>query len=99
MKRITALAFAFVISLSGALPAGAQSAATPHRTTGVVKSVDAAKGTVSIAHAAVPELKWPAMTMGFSAADRKLLQNLQPGAKVEFEFVQQGSRYVIVSIN
>ena len=69
-----------------------------HRATGVVKSVDPAKGTVSIAHGPVASLSWPAMTMGFAAEDRKLLQNLKPGAKVEFEFVQQGSRYVVTSI-
>jgi Cu(I)/Ag(I) efflux system protein CusF len=73
-------------------------AAALHHATGVVKSVDAAKGTVSIAHGPVATLRWPAMTMAFAAEDTKLLQNLKPGAKVEFEFTQQGSRYVITSI-
>ena len=69
-----------------------------HRASGVVKSVNIEKGTVSIAHGPVQTLKWPPMTMSFNAQDRKLLENLKPGAKVEFEFVRQGSRYVITSI-
>ena len=69
-----------------------------YRARGVVKSVDAEKGTVSIAHGPVAALKWPSMTMSFHAQDRKLLENLEPGAKVEFEFVQRGSRYLITSI-
>jgi Cu(I)/Ag(I) efflux system protein CusF len=75
-----------------------EAAAAAHRATGVVKSVDPAKGTLSIAHGPVATLNWPAMTMTFTAQDRKALQNLKPGTKVEFEFRQQGSRYVVTSI-
>jgi Cu(I)/Ag(I) efflux system protein CusF len=46
----------------------------------------------------VQSMNWPAMTMTFGADDRKLLQNLKPGAKVEFQFVQQGSRYLITEV-
>ena len=96
MKRLAALAFALLLVPAVPLPAAAQAAG--HRATGVVKSVDAQRGSATIAHGPVAELKWPAMTMRFEAADTKLLQSLKPGAKVEFEFVQQGSRYVITSI-
>lgn len=110
MNRLAALlAFLALASacfvLAAAEPSGmrgmdsqSEKRAGVHRTTGVVKSVNAEKATVSIAHASIPELKWPAMTMSFAAGDRKMLENLQPGAKVEFEFVRQGSRYVITSI-
>lgn len=96
MKRLAAL-LAFVTVACASVALAADSSGT-HRTSGVVKSVNAEKGTVSIAHAPVPELKWPAMTMSFAAGDRKILEKLQPGAKVEFEFAQQGSRYVITAI-
>ena len=43
-------------------------------------------------------MEWPAMTMSFTAKDKKLLEGIKPGAKVEFEFVQQGSKYIITSI-
>ncbi len=76
--------------------AHAESAA--HRTTGIVKSVNAEKGTLTIAHEAVPSLKWPAMTMSFKAGDRKMLDQVKPGAKIAFEFEQRGKDYVITSI-
>lgn len=97
MKRLAALATALVLSLAGGLPAQAQPSQA-HRANGVVKAVDTAKGSVSIAHGPVATLKWPPMTMSFTAQDGKLLESLKPGAKIEFEFVQQGSRYVITSI-
>ena len=96
MKRLAALGIALIVSLAAGLPAHAQSPQA-HRASGVVKAVNAGKGTVSIAHGPVASLKWPPMTMSFNA-EAKLLQDLQPGAKVEFEFFQQGSRYVITSI-
>ena len=101
--KIPALALALLLLPVGPVLAAEgmemkkDASAAAHRATGVVKSVDLAKGTVSIAHGPVATLRWPAMTMAFAAEDAKLLQNLKPGAKVEFEFVQHGSRYVITS--
>jgi Cu/Ag efflux protein CusF len=97
MKRFAALSAALVLSLTSVQAVQAQPAPT-YQASGVVKSVNVDKGTVSIAHGPVASLSWPAMTMAFAAEDRKLLQNLKPGAKVEFEFVQQGPRYVITSV-
>lgn len=69
-----------------------------HRATGVVKSVDKAKGTVTIDHGPVASMKWPAMTMGFKAKDKKALDGLKPGQKIEFEFVQRGKDSVITQV-
>lgn len=69
-----------------------------HKTTGVVKSVDAQKGVATLAHDPVPTLKWPSMTMSFAVKDKTMLDKLQPGKKVEFEFVQQGKDNVITSV-
>lgn len=74
-----------------------QAAEQTHRAAGVVKSVNADKGTVTIAHEPVESLKWPAMTMAFKPKDRTLLGNLKPGQKVEFNFVKQGHDYVIIA--
>ena len=38
------------------------------------------------------------MTMSFTAKDKKMLEGIKLGAKVEYEFVQQGSKYTITSI-
>jgi Cu/Ag efflux protein CusF len=38
------------------------------------------------------------MTMPFTVKDKALLEKLQAGNKVEFEFVQQGKEYVITTV-
>src|SRR6266700_4895410 len=68
-----------------------------HKGVGTVKKVDAAAGTVTIAHGAIKSINWPAMSMTFAVKDKALLGKLAPEKKVEFEFVQQGSDYVITS--
>ena len=69
-----------------------------HHAVGVVKSVDAGNGTLTLDHEPVASMKWPAMTMTFKAKDKKMLQSLAPGTKVEIDFVQQGKDYVITSV-
>jgi len=75
--------------------AGAQAA---HKATGVVKKLDPKAGTVTLAHEPVKSLNWSAMTMAFQVKDKTLLDKLQAGKKVEFEFVQQGKDYVITTV-
>ena len=89
---LVALLLAIPVSVTYAQTAPA------HLATGVVKSVDRAKNSVMLAHDPVKSLKWPAMTMGFTVKNKALLDKLQPGKKVEFEFVQQGRNYVITSV-
>ena len=72
--------------------------AKAHHALGVVKSVDAGKGTLTLDHEPVASMKWPAMTMTFKAKDKKMLQSVTPGKKVEIDFVQQGKDYVITSV-
>ena len=69
-----------------------------HKGTGTVKKVDSAGGKVTIAHGPIPTIKWPAMNMTFAVKDKALLGKLSQDKKVEFEFVQQGSDYVITSV-
>jgi Cu/Ag efflux protein CusF len=75
--------------------AGARAAT--HKGAGTVIRVDPAAGKVTIAHGPIPTLKWPAMTMNFVIGNKALLRKLSPGKKIEFEFVQRGSDYVITS--
>jgi Cu(I)/Ag(I) efflux system membrane fusion protein len=67
---------------------------------GMVQSVDAANGMVTIQHGPIPELGWPAMTMSFKVAQPVLLRGLQRGSRVEFAVLTQpqGGKYVIRSI-
>jgi Cu(I)/Ag(I) efflux system periplasmic protein CusF len=74
-----------------------KSQAQTHKGSGTVTKLDQANGKVTIAHGPVQTLKWPAMTMTFVVKDKALLGKLSSGKKVDFEFVQQGSAYVITS--
>ncbi|GAB1718957.1 MAG: hypothetical protein NTAFB09_06880 [Nitrosospira sp.] len=72
--------------------------AATHRMKAVVKAVDRVNGKVTLAHEPVKTLNWPAMTMKFSVEDKALLDKLPAGQKVEAEFIQQGSDYVVTSV-
>ena len=77
---------------------GKKSEGKTHRGAGTVKKVDPAGGKVTIAHGPIPTMKWPAMNMTFTVKDKALLGKFSQDKKVEFEFVQQGSDYVITSV-
>lgn len=94
-------------SLKGILPAVAASAAgesasaassAPRSFTvaGVIQKVSPTEMT--LAHEAVPGLKWPAMTMDFKLEDPKLAQARKPEQKVRFTFEQRGDDYVITRV-
>jgi len=83
---------------SGHATAPAKSAPTTHKGTAVVKSVDAEKGTVMLAHDPIASMRWPSMTMKFIAKDKKMLGKLKPGQKVEFEFIQQDKDYILTRL-
>ncbi|MEW5771358.1 MAG: efflux RND transporter periplasmic adaptor subunit [Pseudomonadota bacterium] len=65
---------------------------------GTVTAVDAAKGTLEMAHEPIPAIDWPAMTMPFDVSDRSLLVGLSKGQKVSFELAKKGEGYVVVGI-
>src|SRR6266511_4359775 len=70
-----------------------KSEAASHKGVGTVKKVDRAGGKVTIAHGPIP-----AMKMTFTVKDKALLGKFSQDKKVEFEFVEQGSNYVITSV-
>jgi len=69
-----------------------------HKGVGTVKKVDSTGGKVTIAHGPIPTMKWPAMNMTFTVKDKALLGKFAQDKKVEFEFVDRGSDYVITSV-
>ena len=68
------------------MPAKSASAATaaPVMTEGVVQSVDAAKGVVTLKHGEIANMNMAPMTMGFDVADKKMLSHVKVGDKVKF---------------
>ncbi|WP_280323776.1 copper-binding protein [Pseudomonas sp. BN102] len=67
------------------------------KASGTVKAVDSVKGTITISHDAVPNLKWPAMTMVF-AASQDQLESVEVGEKVTFEFKAEGMNASVLNI-
>jgi Cu(I)/Ag(I) efflux system protein CusF len=80
------------------MSADKKSEAQSHKGVGTVKKVDPASGKVTIAHGPIPTMKWPAMNMTFTVKDKALLGKLSQDKKVEFEFVERGSDYLITSV-
>jgi len=81
---------------AGTAAASVPGAASVYRTTGVV--VDIEPDSLTLEHAAVPALKWPAMTMPFKLGDKALATGLKKGQSVSFSFDKQGDDYRITAI-
>jgi membrane fusion protein, copper/silver efflux system len=73
-------------------------AGTSHTTIGVVKSIDDQQ--ITLAHEAVPDLHWQAMTMSFALSEGLIRDGLQPGDRVKFSFVEyEPGRFRVESIS
>ncbi|MRM10194.1 cation efflux system protein CusF [Enterobacter cloacae subsp. dissolvens] len=67
--------------------------------TGIVKDIDLTNKKVTIAHEAIPEIGWPAMTMRFTFTDAdESIKAVKVGNRVKFSFVQQGNISLLKSI-
>lgn len=100
-------------SLSGVLARLAQQPDTNHemdtqaparykflKSTGKVAEIDLKAGEITLSHAPIPELGWPAMTMGFKVRDAGQLKDLQKGDSVGFDLKSDasGEEYFIENI-
>lgn len=57
----------------------------PITSSGKITAIDATAGTVTLDHQAIPEVKWEAMTMAFTATDPAMLKDLKVGDSVSFD--------------
>lgn len=64
---------------------------------GKVNRIDAAAATVNISHEAISSLKWPAMTMDFKVADKKLLSGIKAGQSVSFGLARDAAGGYVIS--
>ena len=66
---------------------------------GTLDSIDISAGTVTITHQAIPELKWPGMTMDFDLADAGVAKGLAPHTPIRFDLEARGpGDYVVTRI-
>lgn len=78
------------------MPPAPTESATIYHATGIVKQWNA--DSVTLAHEAIPALRWPAMTMTFRLPVNDNLTPLQPGSSVRFSFVQRADGYTLTDI-
>lgn len=103
MKAIQTLIVAGLLASAGAYaqqaaPQAASATATAPQTEGEVRKVDLAQGKVTLRHGPLVNLDMPAMTMVFTATDKKLLDGLKEGDKVRFTADKQNGAFVVTAI-
>ena len=80
-----ALVLGLVVSSADAAQKGKKTKqGKAHSVHGVVTSVDTGAGTVTIKHAAIPNLQMEAMTMAFKAHNPSMLKDLKEGDEINF---------------
>jgi len=93
-NRLTVLTgFLLAVSLAGSAPAEE----AVHSGHGVVKSVDATAGKVTIDHEDIPGLMM-GMTMEFSVSDPDVLEKIVPEQIVDFRVRYEEGRYIVTEI-
>lgn len=108
MKAIQTLIAAALLASAGAYaqqavpstqqaPQASSAAAAP-QSEAEVRKIDLAQGKVTLRHGPLVNLDMPAMTMVFTAADKKLLEGLKEGDKVKFTADKQNGTYVVIAI-
>lgn len=82
---IIAITFVFSQSAMAQQPAATKTVAAPASALaeGLVKKTDKARGTVTLAHGALPN-GMPPMTMAYRVKDKAWLDQLKPGQKIRF---------------
>ncbi len=76
-----------------AMPAEAKMA----KGTGTVTAIDPASSKITLAHEPIPAVKWPAMTMGFTAKP-ELFAGIAVGDKVDFVVTVTGNAGQVTAI-
>ncbi len=84
--------------MPGMAPAADAAPMTMADGAGVVTAVDSKAGTVTIHHAPIAKLSWPAMTMSFKAAEPSVLQGVKVGQAVKFQLMQMGGDVQLTAI-
>ena len=76
-----------------AMPVGEKMA----KSTGTVTAIDKSAGKITLDHAPIPEVSWPAMTMAFNAKP-DLLDKVAVGDKVAFDVTITGNAGEVTAI-
>lgn len=94
---MTFRSWVLVLALSVSLAACGGGTPTHGTGKGTVAAVDAAKGEITLDHGDIPGIMG-AMTMTFAVSDKKILDGVAPGAKVEFDVDATGAEPRVTAI-
>jgi Cu(I)/Ag(I) efflux system protein CusF len=89
---------ALALLLAAGLAFGQSRAAETLKGSGTVVAVDRELSRVTIDTDPIEELKLPALGLAFVVYDRRLLDKLRAGRKIEFQFIRQGRNFVLVRV-
>ncbi len=111
LKTIIALSLSFVALSATSLPALAETqptspnqvmmlaAAQSHHGVGTVTAIDKKGKKVEFDHGPIKSIGWMGMKMFFDVDDRELLDEIEVGDKVDFEFIKtRDGRFVVTDI-
>ena len=94
MKFTKSIIAGVALSLSSAFALAEE----PIWTKGEITKVDKELGKVTVKHEEIKNLEMPPMRMIFRVADPAMLDQLKPGQKGEFYFVDENGRMLIKQI-
>ena len=94
MKKALIILFAAATMLTAVSAVQAAEAASGK---GTVNKIDAATATVNISHEAIPSIQWPAMTMDFKVANKKVLSGIKAGQVVTFGLTKEAKTGYVIS--
>ena len=105
MKLATGVAAVLLVMGVAACSPAAQKADTdsstavgPIRSVGVVKSIDATTGSITLDHEAIPAIHWGPMMMEFKAQDPAMLEGVAVGDHVAFELKSADDPQTVVAV-
>lgn len=76
-----------------------QTSTPGYETDGTLEAIDAEADSLTVTHSEIPALGWPAMTMDFTVADRRMLQGITPGMAVRLVFrAGEPGEYIVTDI-
>jgi len=70
-----------------------------HHGEGVVTEINLPESRLEIKHGPIKSIGWMGMTMSFNVDELDLLEDIEVGDKVDFEFIKSNdNRYVIIDL-
>jgi Cu(I)/Ag(I) efflux system membrane fusion protein len=74
-----------------------EAAARTYEATGNIESIDLASNAVTMTHAPIPDLQWPAMTMDFGLDRPEVAAGILPGEPIWFAFEDRGDGEFVIT--